>query len=131
MDLLIFIVVLIGIIALVYVGYRLWLWFLSKRMTEKIEALELEQIRTNAQIIDIRESVEYEVRHILGARNIPMSQFKQRYKEIRKDRPVYLVDESGLVAPRAARHLKHNGYQTIYMLKDGMSSWGGKVKVKK
>lgn len=131
MDLLIFIVVLIGIFALVYVGYRLWLWLLSKRMTEQIEALELEQIRTQAQIIDLREAVEYEVRHILGARNIPMSQFKQRYKEIRKDRPVYLVDDSGLIAPRAARHLKRNGYQTIYMLKDGMSSWGGKVKVKK
>ncbi len=45
-----------------------------------------------AQLIDVRETREYEGGHILGARNIPMSQLRQRLNEIRKDQPfIYIV----------------------------------------
>ena len=65
------------------------------------------------------------------ARNIPSSQFKMRFKEIRKDQAIYLVDEAFGTAQRAAFRLKRNGYNDIYILKGGMTEWTGKVKTTK
>ncbi len=43
-----------------------------------------------AQIIDVREEMEYENGHIIGAKNIPMSQMRQRVNELDKSKPVYV-----------------------------------------
>ncbi|MGP4072463.1 rhodanese-like domain-containing protein [Piscibacillus sp. B03] len=84
-----------------------------------------------AQLIDVREPNEFERGHILGARNIPMSQLKQRLQEIRPDKPVYLYCQSGQRSLRAATILKKQGYQDLNHLKGGFRKWTGKVKVKK
>ncbi|WP_425455173.1 rhodanese-like domain-containing protein [Aquisalibacillus elongatus] len=84
-----------------------------------------------AQLIDVREPNEFERGHILGARNIPMSQLKTRLLEVRKDQPVYLYCQSGQRSLRAATILKKNGYQDLNHLKGGFRKWTGKVKVKK
>ncbi|MFK5283238.1 rhodanese-like domain-containing protein, partial [Lacticaseibacillus paracasei] len=46
-------------------------------------------VEAGATIIDVREPDEYAEGHIIGARNIPMSVFRDHLKEIPKDRPVY------------------------------------------
>ncbi|HEU5141164.1 MAG TPA: rhodanese-like domain-containing protein [Bacillales bacterium] len=83
-----------------------------------------------AQLIDVREPNEFENGHILGARNIPMSQMKMRLKEIRKDKPVYLYDQNGVRSARSAALLKKKGYQDLNHLKGGFKKWNGKVKKK-
>lgn len=131
MDLLLFLLGVIVLFALAYGGYLLYLWYLSKSSATLIEAEELLPLRASAQIIDVREAPEFEARHILGARNIPMSAFGQRHGEIRRDKPVYLYDDSVNMAPRCARILKKNGHQQVYILKKGFSTWTGKVKTNK
>ena len=42
--------------------------------------------------------------HILGARNIPLTQMKTRLIEIRPDKPVYFIAQSEIVSGRAAAH---------------------------
>lgn len=84
-----------------------------------------------AQLIDVREPKEFENGHILGARNIPLSQLKMRLLEIRKDKPVYLYCQSGQRSGRAAQILRRKGYKDLYHLKGGFKKWTGKVKVKK
>lgn len=59
-----------------------------------------------AQLIDVREAKEFESGHILGARNIPFSQLRYRYKEIRPDLPVYLYCQNMTRSSRAALFLK-------------------------
>lgn len=59
-----------------------------------------------AQLIDVREVKEFEAGHILGARNIPSTQLRQRYKEIRPDLPVYLYCQNSGRSARAALFLK-------------------------
>ncbi|WP_038175195.1 rhodanese-like domain-containing protein, partial [Treponema pedis] len=49
-----------------------------------------ELVEKNACIIDVREPHEFEAGHIVNAINIPLSQFRERVKEIPKDKPVYL-----------------------------------------
>ncbi|WP_412888573.1 rhodanese-like domain-containing protein [Bacillus sp. 1P06AnD] len=83
-----------------------------------------------AQLIDVREPNEFDAGHILGARNIPMSQMKTRLKEIRPDKPVYLYCQSGLRSGRAAQMLYKKGYRDLYHLQKGFKHWSGKIKRK-
>ncbi|TWM43388.1 rhodanese-like domain-containing protein [Bacillus licheniformis] len=83
-----------------------------------------------AQLIDVREPNEYEGGHILGARNIPLSQLKQRKSEIRPDKPVYLYCQNNVRSGRAAQTLRKHGCKEIYNLKGGFKKWGGKIKTK-
>lgn len=83
-----------------------------------------------AQLIDVREPQEFEAGHILGARNIPVTQLKQRLIEIRKDKPVYLYCQKSTRSSRAAQILHKNGYKELYQLKGGFKHWTGKIKTK-
>jgi rhodanese-related sulfurtransferase len=98
-----------------------------------LSTLTEEQFKENmrkAQLIDVREPNEFEQGHILGARNIPLSQLKMRLVELRKDKPVYLYCASSTRSSRAAMLLKKNGYTNINHLQGGFKKWTGKVKKK-
>ncbi len=56
---------------------------LRKAVTNLTQEEFIEGYR-KAQLIDVREAKDYDAGHILGARNIPYSQFRQRLK--RSDR---------------------------------------------
>lgn len=83
-----------------------------------------------AQLIDVREPKDFDAGHILGARNIPFTQFTQRYKEIRPDKPIYLYDQNTSRTGRAALFLKKKGCTEIYQLRGGFKQWSGKIKTK-
>lgn len=83
-----------------------------------------------AQLIDVRETKEFEAGHILGARNVPSTQLRQRYKEIRSDLPVYLYCQNSGRSARTALFLKKKGYNQVYQLQGGFKTWTGKVKSK-
>ncbi|MFK3937211.1 rhodanese-like domain-containing protein [Alkalihalobacillus sp. NPDC078783] len=84
-----------------------------------------------AQLVDVREPREYDGGHILGARNIPMSQIRQRINEFRTDQPIYIYCQSGARSRQAASIIrKKRGNTDIYQLKDGFRKWSGKIKKK-
>ena len=83
-----------------------------------------------AQLIDVREAKDFEAGHILGARNIPYSQFRTRHKEIRSDLPAYFYDQNGGKSARASLMLKKKGYEQLYHLQGGFRQWTGKIKTK-
>ncbi|MBG9985867.1 rhodanese-like domain-containing protein [Facklamia sp. DSM 111018] len=125
--LLIFVLVIILLIGL-YLG---WLWLMRKRSATMANAHELNENIRKVSVIDVREPAEFDAKHILGARNIPISQFKMRYTEIRKDKPVYLYDENYFFASRAANILRKSGYEQVYILEGGIDKWFGKIKTNK
>lgn len=84
-----------------------------------------------AQLIDVREPSEFERGYIRGARNIPVTQFKQRLIEMRKDKPVYLYCQNTARSVRAANVLRKNGYTDINVLDGGFKKWTGKIDHKK
>ncbi|KXH87464.1 rhodanese-like domain-containing protein [Sporosarcina sp. HYO08] len=117
-------IVLIMIVYLVVTMLRL-----KKAVTHLTQEQFIEGYR-KAQLIDVREVKEFEAGHILGARNIPYSQFRQRFKEIRPDKPVYLYDQNTGKSSRAALFLKKKGYDQLFQLQGGFRQWTGRVKSK-
>lgn len=84
-----------------------------------------------AQLIDVREQKEFERGYIRGARNIPLTQVKQRLIELRKDKPVYLYCQNSSRSVRAANILRKKGYEDINVLQGGFRKWTGKIDYKK
>ncbi|MEH7115806.1 rhodanese-like domain-containing protein [Neobacillus vireti] len=121
---------LLIIIAAVII-YSLFTYFYQKRIVKTVTEEEFRAGYRKAQLIDVREPNEFEGGHILGARNIPMSQMKMRMKEIRQDLPVYLYCQSGMRSGRAAQFLYRRGYKDLTQLQGGFKKWSGKVKTKK
>lgn len=114
-----------------YFLYQGYLFAERRWAAAYIKAEDLRALMPKAQVIDVREKAEFDNKHILGARNVPYSQFKQRFAEIRKDAPVYLCDDYMISAGKAAAILKRKGYTNIHLLKGGLEAWQGKTKSNK
>lgn len=73
-----------------------------------------ELVEENAYIIDVRERNEYENGHIINAKNIPLSELRDRIGEIPRDIPVYLHCRTGQRSYNAAMVLENLGFGNIY-----------------
>lgn len=116
-----FVAVVIGLI------YFLW----SRR--NNIKTVSTDDLRRriaeerNIQLLDVREPHEYRGGHIKQAKNVPLSGFnnaKAQYPK-EKERPVYVICQSGMRSQRAATMLKSAGYTDVYSVKGGMNFWRG------
>ncbi|MFD0048414.1 rhodanese-like domain-containing protein [Actinomycetes bacterium NPDC127524] len=116
------------VIAAAVIVYSAFNWFNQRRIVKTLSQDEFVAGYRKAQLIDVRETSEYDNGHILGARNIPLTQMKPRLKELRPDKPVYLYCQSGLRSARAAQLLHKKGYKELYHLKGGFKQWSGKIK---
>lgn len=117
-------------VLLAFIGYSIWMYFYQKKLITTLSEEEFRAGYRKAQLIDIREADEFNNGHILGARNIPLSQIRLRHKELRKDQPIYMYCQSGFRTGRAAQYLKKHGFTDFYQLKGGFKVWTGKIKKK-
>ncbi|WP_036688202.1 rhodanese-like domain-containing protein [Paucisalibacillus globulus] len=113
---------------IVFIVISVFRYFRQRNYLKTITEDQFREGYRKAQLIDVREPQEFKNGHILGARNIPVTQMKQRLIEIRPDKPVYLYCQSGARSQRAAQLLHKKGYKDISQLKGGFKKWTGKVK---
>ncbi|MBQ9512032.1 MAG: pyridine nucleotide-disulfide oxidoreductase, partial [Lachnospiraceae bacterium] len=71
-------------------------------------------VKKKAFIVDVREPGEFALGHLKGAKNIPLSEFRGRMKEIPKNKPVYLHCRSSQRSYNALLALQANGYDQVY-----------------
>lgn len=113
------------------IAWGIWEIVQYYRRKNSATALENEEFKEDlrrVQLIDIRERDEYNAGHILGARNIPIYELKQRHVELRKDKPIYLYGDGSYGAYRAAIELRKHDFDDLYVLKDGYKNWDGRIK---
>lgn len=110
--------------------YSIYSWLYQRKILKTLTEEQFREGYRKAQLIDVREPNEFDAGHILGARNIPVSQLKMRMQEIRPDKPVYLYCANGIRSGRAAQTLYRRGYKDLSHLQGGFKKWTGKVKSK-
>lgn len=66
--------------------------------------------QSDAVIVDVREPGEFAVGHITGAINLPLSQLRDRYSELPKDRDIWVTCGVGQRGYYATRFLVQHGY---------------------
>jgi NADPH-dependent 2,4-dienoyl-CoA reductase/sulfur reductase-like enzyme/peroxiredoxin family protein/TusA-related sulfurtransferase/rhodanese-related sulfurtransferase len=79
-------------------------------------------IKNQEVILDVREPIEYELGHLDGAINIPVSQLRKRLSELPKDRTLHIYCQSGIRAYNASRILMQYGF-TVKNLDGGYKSF--------
>ncbi|WP_220740362.1 rhodanese-like domain-containing protein [Leuconostoc miyukkimchii] len=130
MNLLTTVIVVVIAWGLVALGSWLWIFLSAKTSATLLKSTEFsEKILTeNGQIIDVRESAAYKRSHVMGARNIPSTNFTQGKSGLRKDRDIFLYDERLRDVARVSKSLKKQGYDKnkIFILRGGFSSYEGK-----
>ena len=74
---------------------------------------EFYQLYQNEQLslVDVREVEEFETLHLEGARNFPLSQMADTYKQLDKDQLYYVICKSGMRSARACQFLAEQGYE--------------------
>ncbi len=77
----------------------------------------------DAVLIDVREVGEFSRGHAKGARNVPLSQFNRRFKEIPTNKDVLLICQSGNRSMQAANMLKAQGYERVTNVSGGTGVW--------
>lgn len=92
-----------------YVGSNLLNGEFKQVNVDKVREL----VNDNSIIIDVREAYEYNKGHVKGARNIPLSELRERVNEIPKDKPVYLHCRTGQRSYNATLALQNLGYNNV------------------
>lgn len=131
METMTIITIILWVLIIAYAIWEIVHYFQRKKAATPLDNETFKEDMRRAQIVDVREKDNFNAGHILGARNIPYSQIKQRAGELRKDQPIYLYDDKKTASYRSAIILKKKGFENLYVLKEGYSGWDGKIKRKK
>ena len=75
--------------------------------------------------IDVREELTFSQRHLLWARNVPLSRLELRFAQLvpRLTTRIVLMDDGGDLAQRAAEVLARAGYSDVSILDGGVTGW--------
>lgn len=93
-------------------------------MVPEIDPQQLAQMRTAATVtvVDVREADEYRAGHVPGARSMPLGVLGARVPELPRDRPVYVVCQSGGRSAQATRMLRGVGVEAVNV-RGGTAAW--------
>lgn len=89
------------------------------------EADEIERLveKENAQLIDVREPLEYVRGHILNAINIPLRDLVKKQDKIATDRPVILYCSVGYRTAIGLEALRLLGYDNVMGYPGSVEGW--------
>ena len=81
--------------------------------------------RDDVRILDVRAAAELsgELGHLMGAQHIPLEELRARAGEVRSDRPVIVVCQTGRRSGMATQILAQAGLANVANLAGGMLAW--------
>lgn len=120
--------ILLVLLAVVSGGMLLWPYIAQLTSGAKeLSAADVVNLinRRDALVLDVRDPGEFKSGHIRNARNIPLSQLKDRVKELEKQkaRPIVVSCASGNRSHNASRVLREHGFNEVFALRKGIMGW--------
>lgn len=91
------------------------------------ELKEMLDAQADFQLIDVRESFEYDFSHINGL-SIPLGGLMLEVDKIAKDKPVIMQCRSGKRSAQAVLLLEQQGYDNLANLKGGILAWKEEIQ---
>jgi sulfur-carrier protein adenylyltransferase/sulfurtransferase len=79
------------------------------------------------ELIDVRETFEYEIARIDGAKLIPLGEIAERTDELQQERPIVVHCHSGQRSAQAVRLLQLRGFANVYNLEGGIDAWSDQI----
>ena len=95
--------------------------------SKAVNDLTAEVAAKTLNLIDVREADEFASGHLPGAINLPLSDFLERYEELDKDKPYYIICRSGARSAQACAFLEEEGYD-VTNVAGGTSAWLGDLE---
>lgn len=85
-----------------------------------------ELLEAGAQLVDVREPVEYAEAHIPGARLVPLGTFLARPREFLQRDDVVFVCAVGIRSALACEMAAAIGFERVYNLEGGVQAWASR-----
>jgi len=102
-----------------------WPLIRSRAAGPSLSTLQATQLinSKNAQIVDVRSAEDFAKGTLPNAKNVPTVAIKERSGELKKDRPVIVVCNTGNTAGPAAAQLRAAGFGEVFVLAGGLAAW--------
>ncbi len=82
------------------------------------------QAGDNLQLVDVRETDEFDYGHLAGSLHLPLDEVPRRAAEIRLDGAVVLICHHGVRSAQALGYLRHRlGRTNVLNLRGGVDAW--------
>ena len=88
-------------------------------VAEAKPAVEVQDV----QFIDVRTVGEYTAGHAVKAANFPLDLLEQDLAKLDKDKPVYVICQTGSRSQKGSEILQKAGFKNIYNINGGTSAW--------
>lgn len=105
------------------------------RLYHDVSATEAQQLIERSQsqepgktvLIDVRTPKEYTIKHVVGAKLVPIDDLETRYKEAIPEaaEAVIVYCQGGDRSRFACDFLSRQGYTNLYNVRDGIQAWRG------
>jgi rhodanese-related sulfurtransferase len=81
--------------------------------------------REKAVVIDVCSADEFAQGHVIGAKNLPLSELEAKLAQVVKNKatPVVMVCQVGARSARAAATAQKLGYENVQSLAGGLKAW--------
>ncbi|MDE5413417.1 sulfurtransferase TusA family protein [Alkalihalobacterium chitinilyticum] len=79
-------------------------------------------------VLDVREELEFEFKHIPGSVSIPLGELKLRLDELAREEDIYVICRTGNRSDFACHLLEKNGFKKVWNVIPGISHWNGPME---
>jgi len=87
----------------------------------------LENPGMGIRVIDVREPDEYEICHVSGVPQIPLSVLGQRFTELDPNQQLYIHCKSGVRSMKALNFLREQGFKYVKSVRGGILAWADEI----
>lgn len=77
----------------------------------------------DVQFIDVRTAGEYADGHAPKASNFPLDELEKDLAKLNKNKPVYVICQTGRRSQRGSEILQKAGFKEIYNINGGTTAW--------